>query len=184
MSSTCVTKSTIIWCMLTQIRSPTDIFALSPHDWLRKWKFGKNVKITWTYYPFTHRYHKSRSYDDVPEILSTTDRIFCHFGLFFPQTTRKIKILKKKKKTPGDIIISNMSTINKNHWCMIPGIWSTTDRIFSHSGPTSENTFFQCVLRCRIVLRWNERQCTVRAPKLCLGKKLYNQCFFWYSLLS
>ena len=59
----------------------------------------------------------------------------CHFGLFFPQTTRKIKILKKKKKTPGDIIISNMSTINKNHWCMIPGIWSTTDRIFSHSGP-------------------------------------------------
>ena len=56
-------------------------------------------------------------------------------GYFSPQTTRKIKILKIKKKTPGGIIISNMSKINKNHWCMIHGIWSTTDRIFSHSGP-------------------------------------------------
>ena len=39
----------------------------------------------------------------VPEISSTIDRIFCHFGQFFalptpPITTRKIKILKKWKK--------------------------------------------------------------------------------------
>ena len=40
----------------------------------------------------------------VPEILSTTDKIFCYFGPFFallpptPLTTQKIKILKKWKK--------------------------------------------------------------------------------------
>ena len=135
MSSTCVRKSTIIWCMLTQIRSPTDIFALSPHDWLRKWKFGKNVKITWTYYPFTHMYHKSRSYDDVPEILSTTDRIFCHFGLFFPPNNPENQNFENTEKNSWRHYHFNMSKINKNHWCMIHGIWSTTDRIFSHSGP-------------------------------------------------
>ena len=38
----------------------------------------------------------------VPERLSATNRIFCHFGLFFalllPLKTQKIKILKKWKK--------------------------------------------------------------------------------------
>ena len=68
---TCATKNTIKWCMLTQIWSATDIifchfrpfFALLPHYWPQKLKFGKNVKNTWRYYPFTHVYHKSRSYD-------------------------------------------------------------------------------------------------------------------------
>ena len=39
------------------------VFALLPHYWPQKLKFGKNVKNTWRYYPFTHVYHKSRSYD-------------------------------------------------------------------------------------------------------------------------
>ena len=55
----------------------------------------------------------------VPERLSATNRIFCHFGLFFalllPLKTQKIKILKKMKKTPGNIIILHMSTTNENH---------------------------------------------------------------------
>ena len=42
-------------------------------------------------------------------IKSVTDIIFYHFELFFcpftPLTAQKIKILKKMKKTPGDIII-------------------------------------------------------------------------------
>ena len=38
-------------------------FPLLPHYWPRKLKFGKNVKKNWIYYPFTHVYHKSRSYD-------------------------------------------------------------------------------------------------------------------------
>ena len=46
----------------------------------------------------------------VPEIWSTTDRIFCDSGLFFallpPYEPRKLKLKKKKmKKTPEAIII-------------------------------------------------------------------------------
>ena len=45
--------------------------------------------------------------------------IFCPFRRFFVLTTQIIKILKKwrkkKKKTPGDIIILHMCTINDNH---------------------------------------------------------------------
>ena len=49
---TCATKNTIIWCMLTQIWSATDIifchlrpfFAILPHYWPWKLKFGKNKK--------------------------------------------------------------------------------------------------------------------------------------------
>ena len=64
----------------------------------------------------------------VPEIWSTTDRIFCHFGLFFallhpppppPLTTWKIKILKKQEnffeKIQGYIIILHTFTVNENH---------------------------------------------------------------------
>ena len=38
--------------------------------------------------------------------------IFCTFT---PLTTQKIKILKKMKKPPGDIIILHKCTINYNH---------------------------------------------------------------------
>ena len=55
----------------------------------------------------------------VPEIWSTTVRIFCHFGQFFalltPLTTQKIKILKKWKKMPGDIIILHKCVKNHDH---------------------------------------------------------------------
>ena len=44
--------------------------------------------------------------------------IFCPCN---PLTTQKIKILKKWKKMPGDIIILQMCTINDN--CMIYGSW-------------------------------------------------------------
>ena len=54
-------KNTIKWCMLTQIWSVTDIifcqfrpfFGLLPHYWPGKSKFGKYLKTTWSYYPFT-----------------------------------------------------------------------------------------------------------------------------------
>ena len=58
--------------------------------------------------------------------------IFCPFS---PLTTWKTKILRLKK-TPGDIIISHICTINGNH--MMYGswdVWSMTDRIFCHCGP-------------------------------------------------
>ena len=82
---------------------------------------------------------------------------------FQPLTTRKIKILTLKK-TPGGIIILHICTINGNHmmysfwdverkrkflpeaiiifqtymtviWCIVPQIWSATDRTFCHFGP-------------------------------------------------
>ena len=57
----------------------------------------------------------------VPEILSETDRIFCHFGQFFAPLPPpalmipKIIIIKKKKmeKIPGDIILLNIHVYHK-----------------------------------------------------------------------
>ena len=53
----------------------------------------------------------------VLEIQSMTDRIFCHFGLFFailPPNNLKNQNFEKLKKKPEDIIILNMCTINEN----------------------------------------------------------------------
>ena len=57
------------------------------------------------------------------------------FFPFTPLTIQKIKILKKWKKTPGDIIILHMSTINQNH--MMYDSWDIErDRQnFYHFGP-------------------------------------------------
>ena len=57
------------------------------------------------------------------------------FFPFTPLTIQKIKILKKWKKAPGDIIILHMSTINQNH--MMYDSWDIErDRQnFYHFGP-------------------------------------------------
>ena len=58
-------KNTIIWCMLTHIRSATDLghfIALLAHYWPHKLKFGKTEKNSWRYYHFKHEYHKWKSY--------------------------------------------------------------------------------------------------------------------------
>ena len=57
------------------------------------------------------------------------------FSPLTPLITQKIKILKKWKKH-GDNIILHMCTINENHiWCVVPEIWSVTERIFCHFAP-------------------------------------------------
>ena len=106
--------------MLTRIWSETifcyfrPFFALLPHYWPRKLKFGKNVKNTWRYYPFTHVYHKWQSYNVWflrYEVYQTEP--FCHFGPFFvllrftfyPPNSPKSEKFKKMKKAPGDITI-------------------------------------------------------------------------------
>ena len=43
------------------------------------------------------------------------------FLAFYPLTMQKIKILKKWKKAPGDIIILHKGTINDDH--MMYGSW-------------------------------------------------------------
>ena len=57
------------------------VFALLPHYWPQKLKFGKNVKNTCRYYPFTHVYHKSR-YDVWFLKYKEQWTVFCHFGPF------------------------------------------------------------------------------------------------------
>ena len=60
----------------------------------------------------------------VPEIWCVTDVIIFHFGLFFallPLTAQKIRILKKWKKIPANIIILHMGT--KNYDQMMHGSW-------------------------------------------------------------
>ena len=60
----------------------------------------------------------------LPEMWSAIDRIFCHFWLFFallpPWRPRKSKF-GENEKTPGDIIILHICTINDSH--MMYGFW-------------------------------------------------------------
>ena len=66
-------------------------FALLPHHWPRKLKFGKNVRNTRRYYPFTQVYHKSRSYD-VWFLRNKVQRteFFVILGHFYPLTLLKL----------------------------------------------------------------------------------------------
>ena len=57
---------------------------------------------------------------------------FFSFCPFTTLTNQKIKILKKKIRNPGDIIISHRCTINDNHMIMIPEIAQQT--FFFHFG--------------------------------------------------
>ena len=77
----------------------------------------------------------------VLEISRAMDRIFCHFGPFLPfypppcptpLTTWKIKTLKKKKKTPGDIIILHICTKNHDHllYCSLDMAWNRCNCCF------------------------------------------------------
>ena len=63
----------------------------------------------------------------VPEMWSTTDKVFCHFGpffaLFLPRPSNsENQNFEKLKKTPGDIIILHMYTIIDNH--VMYGSWN------------------------------------------------------------
>ena len=83
-----------------------------------KIKILKNEKICWRYHHFTHVYHKLKSWCMVPEISSTTDRFFFHFGKFFahlPPKNPKNQNFEKMKKMPGDIIILHKCTKNHDH---------------------------------------------------------------------
>ena len=71
----------------------------------------------------------------VPEIWSVKERIFCHFGPFFdlyPPTNLKNQNFEKMKKIPGGTILLHMCNINEILWCMVPEIWSATDRNDNH----------------------------------------------------
>ena len=87
--------------------------------------FEKILKNTWRYYHFTNVYHKWQSYDvwflrygvQQTEFFVILD----HFLPFYPPNNPKNQNFEKMKKTPGDIIILHMCTINDNH--MMYGSW-------------------------------------------------------------
>ena len=106
-----------------------------------KIKICNKCKKTWRYCPITHVYHKWRSYDvwflrykaGQAEFFLSFWAIFCPLTLL---TTWKIKVLKKWKKAYIQKLLfytcmPQMMII----WCMVPEIWSATDRTFCHFGP-------------------------------------------------
>ena len=88
----------------------------------------------------------------VPEIWSATDRIFCHFGLYFSRLlTWKIKNFKKWKKHQEILPYYTRVPYMRIKWCMVPEIWSAMNKIFCHFG-----SFF-CPLTTRkikIMKKW------------------------------
>ena len=118
--------------MLTEIwSSVTDtifchfrpFFALLPHYWPRKLKFGKNAKNTWRYCPLTLLYDKWQSYDVWFLRYQARQKEFFvilgYFLPFYPSNSWKNenfkKKTKKKKKTPGNIITLQKCTKTQDH---------------------------------------------------------------------
>ena len=111
---TCVPKTTIIRGTVSNIQSETIFFGhLGPFFTL----YPKTSIWRCHFTHFTLVHYKWRSWCMVPEI-SSTARVFCHFGLFFtfllllPLKTQKIKIWKDEKKNSWRYYILH---INKNH---------------------------------------------------------------------
>ena len=139
---TCAPKISIIWCIITEIRSETGrifchsgpFFALLPPPPLpalppmdpENQNSGKMKKMPEDIIILhKHVYHRWQSYDvqflryevGQTEFFVILDN-FCPFT---PLTTRKIKILKNWKKKSGNIIILHMCTTNENQ--MMYGSW-------------------------------------------------------------
>ena len=93
------------------------LFTPLTHWQPKKSKFWKNETNTWRYHHFTPVYQKSWSYATLFLRYGTTDNYFSFWGIFSPftpVTAQKIKVLKKWKKAPGDIII--LHTCTKKLW--------------------------------------------------------------------
>ena len=91
-----------------------------------KMKKKTNNNNTWRYYHFTHVYHKCQSYGVWFLRYGVRQNFLSFWTIFCPFTplTRKIKILKKSKKAPGDIIILHMCIEYHDH--MLQFSWETT----------------------------------------------------------
>ena len=134
-------------------------------------EFWKNKKNCWRYHHFTHLYQKPQSYE-VQFLRYRVRQIFAlyftklfvildYFLPFYPPNNSENQNFKNMKKLLT--IILYMITINPNHimWCMIPEIWSTTDRFFSHFGPffdpfTPHPTPPLTTQRIKILKKWKE----------------------------
>ena len=100
-------------------------FSLLLHWRPGKSKLWKNGKNFWRYYYFIPACDEQNFF--------SFWIIFCRFASI---TTQKIRFSKKQKKTPGDIIILHLCTINGNH--MMNGSWDMErdgQNFFCHFGP-------------------------------------------------
>ena len=100
--------------------------ALLFHYWPQKLKFGKYVRSTWRYHPFSHVYNKWRSYDVwFLRYKAWRTEFFVILSFFSPLTlltTKRKHNFEKMKTAPRDIFILHMPTINDNH--MMYGSWN------------------------------------------------------------
>ena len=94
-----------------------------PNNQKKNQNLKKHKKNVWRCYHFTLMYNKWRSYDVwfLRYVTWQTYFFLGHFCPFTSLTTWKINILKKEKKTLGDIIVLHLRTKNNGH--MIYGSW-------------------------------------------------------------
>ena len=144
---TCVPKATIIWGIVPDIRSKTDkkfcnfgpFFALLPHYWPQKLKFGKNPKNHRRYYPFLHmctiiNYHMMHSFWDIRRNGKSFLSFWAIFRPLTLPTTQKIKTLKNWKKHLEILSFYTCVPQITVIWRMVPEISSATEIIFCHFG--------------------------------------------------
>ena len=92
--------------------------ALLPLNNLKNQNFEKKEKNTKIYYHFTHVSHKWQSYDVwFLRYGAQQTELFVILGCllpFYPHNNPENQNFETMKKTPGDIIILHMCTINNN----------------------------------------------------------------------
>ena len=130
----------------------------------------------------------------VPEIWSATDKISCHFGpflSFYPPNNPKNQNFEKLEKTPQDIIILHMGTINDNHM-----MYSSWDMECNGQNFLSFWTVF-CLFtslttqEIKILKKWKKwfgdiiilQMCTINDNHMMYGSwdmKRDGQNFLWY----
>ena len=141
----CVSKITIIWCMLPEIW-------VQSHNFLSFWVIFcpftpllapkiKNWKKIRRYFLF----HMCTINKDSWDIRHNRQKFLSFWAIFYPfipLTNQKSKSKKNEKKTLEIflfyICLPRMTII----WCTVPEIWSYTGKIFSHFGP-----FFALLLK-------------------------------------
>ena len=132
---------------------------------LKKWK--KNLEIL----SFcTHVPQKIIIWCMVPKIFSATDRLFCHFGLFFallPPNNLENQNFEKTKITPGDIIILHMNILNGNHMFDSWDMEHNRQNFFSFWTNSCLSTLLSSLLitqRIKILKKWKKRVSHTSVP--------------------
>ena len=133
----------------------------------------------------------------LPKIRSATDRIFCHFLLFYP-------ILKKQKKAQDSILLHNC-TINEDHdvWFLRYRVWCETQNsltfglffpFYTPPPPPTPTTH-----QNKISKKWKKRlsyiiilhMCTINDDHMMYGswdmvrdRQIFFSCWAIFALLS